>query len=89
MARNERRRKTKHLGSIRFFGSVVGADTFREDVIAGLSLPEKTLSPKYFYDAAGSLVGMEQRGKGGIFCAAYDPSFVKNDECTPLDAACR
>jgi dimethylhistidine N-methyltransferase len=54
VARNERRRKTKHLGSIRFFGSVVGADTFREDVIAGLSLPEKALSPKYFYDAAGS-----------------------------------
>ena len=54
MARDERRRKTEHLGSIRFFGSVVGADTFREDVIAGLSLPEKALSPKYFYDAEGS-----------------------------------
>src|SRR5712664_2314038 len=27
---------------------------FREDVIAGLSLPRKSLSPKYFYDAAGS-----------------------------------
>ena len=54
MARNERRRKTEHLGSVRFFGSVVGADTFREDVIAGLSLPEKALSPKYFYDAEGS-----------------------------------
>ena len=54
MARDERRRKTEHLGSVRFFGSVVGADTFREDVIAGLSLPEKALSPKYFYDAEGS-----------------------------------
>ena len=54
MARDERRRKTENLGSIRFFGSVVGADTFREDVIAGLSLPEKALSPKYFYDAEGS-----------------------------------
>ena len=54
MARDERRRKTEHLGSVRFFGSVVGADTFREDVIAGLSLPEKALSPKYFYDAKGS-----------------------------------
>ena len=54
MARNERRRKAEHLGSVRFFGSVVDADTFREDVIAGLSLPEKALSPKYFYDAAGS-----------------------------------
>ena len=28
--------------------------SFREDVIAGLSLPRKSLSPKYFYDAAGS-----------------------------------
>src|SRR3981189_2251186 len=27
---------------------------FREDVIAGLSLPRKALPPKYFYDAAGS-----------------------------------
>ena len=53
MARDERR-KAKHLGSVRFFGSVVGADTFRDDVIAGLSLPEKALSPKYFYDAKGS-----------------------------------
>ena len=26
----------------------------REDVIAGLSLPQKTLPPKYFYDARGS-----------------------------------
>lgn len=29
-------------------------DGFREDVIAGLSLPQKSLSPKYFYDAEGS-----------------------------------
>src|SRR5437773_6429415 len=27
---------------------------FRQDVIAGLSLPRKSLPPKYFYDAAGS-----------------------------------
>ncbi len=27
---------------------------FREDVIAGLSLPQKALPPKYFYDARGS-----------------------------------
>jgi dimethylhistidine N-methyltransferase len=33
---------------------VVPADSFREDVIAGLSLPQKTLPPKYFYDARGS-----------------------------------
>ena len=28
--------------------------SFLEDVIAGLSLPQKALPPKYFYDAAGS-----------------------------------
>ncbi len=33
---------------------MVPADSFREDVIAGLSLPQKALSPKYFYDAQGS-----------------------------------
>ena len=27
---------------------------FHEDVVAGLSLPQKSLPPKYFYDAAGS-----------------------------------
>ena len=39
-------------------GATLPADTatadFAADVIAGLSLKEKTLSPKYFYDAAGS-----------------------------------
>ena len=29
-------------------------DSFREDVIAGLSLPRKAIPPKYFYDARGS-----------------------------------
>ena len=28
--------------------------SFREDVVAGLSLPQKALPPKYFYDAIGS-----------------------------------
>ncbi|HUQ26308.1 MAG TPA: L-histidine N(alpha)-methyltransferase [Burkholderiales bacterium] len=28
--------------------------TFREDVVGGLSLPQKALPPKYFYDAIGS-----------------------------------
>jgi dimethylhistidine N-methyltransferase len=32
----------------------VPAESFREDVIAGLSLPQKALPPKYFYDARGS-----------------------------------
>jgi dimethylhistidine N-methyltransferase len=35
-------------------GRPAGLAGFRQDVIAGLSLPQKTLSPKHFYDAAGS-----------------------------------
>lgn len=35
-------------------GSVVPAVSFREDVIAGLSQPQKSIPPKYFYDAKGS-----------------------------------
>jgi dimethylhistidine N-methyltransferase len=33
---------------------VLPADGFREDLIAGLSQPQKQIPPKYFYDAAGS-----------------------------------
>ena len=33
---------------------MVPADSFREDVIGGLSQPQKALPPKYFYDAEGS-----------------------------------
>ena len=62
MARSQHRQGTTRLGRVlairlgetRFFGSVVPADSFREDVIAGLSLPQKSLAPKYFYDARGS-----------------------------------
>ncbi len=32
----------------------LGLESFRGDVVAGLSAPQKYLSPKYFYDAAGS-----------------------------------
>ena len=32
----------------------LGLETFRDDVVAGLSAPQKFLPPKYFYDAAGS-----------------------------------
>ncbi len=32
----------------------VDTDTFRVDVLAGLSKPQKTIPPKYFYDAEGS-----------------------------------
>ena len=42
MGRDYRRRGTAGLAG------------FRQDVIAGLSLPQKTLPPKYFYDRTGS-----------------------------------
>jgi dimethylhistidine N-methyltransferase len=48
------RRRSPPLGETRFSVSLVPADSFREDVIAGLSLPQKALPPKYFYDARGS-----------------------------------
>jgi len=32
----------------------LGLERFRDDVVAGLSAPQKFLPPKYFYDAAGS-----------------------------------
>ena len=57
MARNARPRGLPKLGeqfSAQFSGTIVPADSFREDVLAGLSLPQKSLSPKYFYDARGS-----------------------------------
>ncbi len=57
MARDARSRRLPKLGeqfSALFSGTVVPADSFREDVIAGLSLPQKSISPKYFYDARGS-----------------------------------
>ena len=42
MARERRRDRPLELGQ------------FRDDVVAGLSAPQKSLAPKYFYDAAGS-----------------------------------
>jgi len=54
VARDRRNRATRKLGKVRLHRSVVPADHFREDVVAGLSLPQKSLPPKYFYDAHGS-----------------------------------
>jgi len=54
VARNERRRRATRLGGTFPADSATLADGFREDVIAGLSLPRKALPPKYFYDARGS-----------------------------------
>jgi dimethylhistidine N-methyltransferase len=42
VARDERHRRPAHLSR------------FRAEVVAGLSLPQKNLPPKYFYDEAGS-----------------------------------
>ena len=54
MARDARSRGLPKLGGRQFSGSVVPADSFRDDVIAGLALPQKSISPKYFYDTRGS-----------------------------------
>ena len=54
MARDQRRARAARLGRTRHYGSDVPAGSLREDVIAGLSLPQKSLPPKYFYDAEGS-----------------------------------
>jgi dimethylhistidine N-methyltransferase len=54
VARNQRARPATGLVSPFPSGSAALADSFREDAIAGLSLPQKVLPPKYFYDARGS-----------------------------------
>jgi dimethylhistidine N-methyltransferase len=51
VAGSQRRQRAARLA---FSGSTIPADAFREDVIAGLSLPRKAIPPKYFYDASGS-----------------------------------
>ena len=48
MAREQRERRPAELAAAGFRAS------FHEDVVAGLSLPQKSLPPKYFYDARGS-----------------------------------
>jgi L-histidine Nalpha-methyltransferase len=50
VAREQRVGQPARLGA----QSVEQRNVFLEDVIAGLSLPQKALPPKYFYDAAGS-----------------------------------
>lgn len=64
MARDERRKRPAQLRrapAARRPRSAPGPDPalpatsrFLEDVVAGLSLPQKSLAPKYFYDAEGS-----------------------------------
>ena len=62
MARGQRRERAARLsrapairpGRSRTSAPPAPAGGFRRDVIAGLSLPQKAVPPKYFYDARGS-----------------------------------
>jgi dimethylhistidine N-methyltransferase len=58
VGRDQRERRSLELGGFRFVGgaqfSELAAFNFRKDVLAGLARPQKSLPPKYFYDAAGS-----------------------------------
>ena len=40
-------------GVVRFYSFLSSANRFREDVLAGLALPQKSIPPKYFYDEQG------------------------------------
>jgi dimethylhistidine N-methyltransferase len=40
-------------GVVRFYSFLPSADRFREDVLAGLALTQKSIPPKYFYDEPG------------------------------------
>ena len=58
MGRDQRDRRSRGLGGVREVGaqlsSGLAAVNFRKDVLEGLARPQKSLPPKYFYDAAGS-----------------------------------
>lgn len=41
------------LGVVRFYNFLSEGSSFLDDVLAGLARPQKTLAPKYFYDAPG------------------------------------
>jgi dimethylhistidine N-methyltransferase len=40
-------------GVVRFYSFLPRAERLREDVLAGLALPQKSIPPKYFYDEQG------------------------------------
>ena len=50
MAQTQQRRTQ---GLVRFYDFLPEGDSFLEDVLTGLARPQKTLPPKYFYDARG------------------------------------
>ncbi len=41
-------------GVVRYYDFLGPGPSFRDDVLAGLALPQKSIPPKYFYDARGS-----------------------------------
>jgi dimethylhistidine N-methyltransferase len=41
-------------GVVRFYNLLTPQTSFRDDVLAGLALPQKAIPPKYFYDEAGA-----------------------------------
>jgi dimethylhistidine N-methyltransferase len=50
MAQSQQRRAQ---GVVRFYDFLPEGDSFLDDVLKGLARPQKTLPPKYFYDARG------------------------------------
>jgi len=40
-------------GIVRFYSFLPRADSLKDDVLAGLALPQKSIPPKYFYDEEG------------------------------------
>jgi dimethylhistidine N-methyltransferase len=50
MAQPQQRREQ---GVVRFYDFLPEGDSFLDDVLRGLAQPQKTLPPKYFYDARG------------------------------------
>lgn len=68
-------------GVVRFYNFLPPGNTFLDDVLAGLSLPQRAIPPKYFYDEAGSrlfeqICGLEEyyptRTEMGILRAAIE-----------------
>jgi L-histidine Nalpha-methyltransferase len=47
-------RPDEQPGIVRYYDCLTEASSFQDDVLRGLSAPQKTLPPKHFYDAEGS-----------------------------------
>lgn len=46
--------QSKSFGVVRHYNFLPQVDSFRDDVLSGFALPQKAISPKYFYDSRGS-----------------------------------